>query len=91
MFGIHPYSSKSFGVVISLIVIYLSLYAIPTTLNPWFPIPLRSLLILGLFCIPLFVFRWSSDIEDLVKRTDLEEETIVDVRKILSEEFEESK
>jgi hypothetical protein len=29
---------------------------------------LRSLLILGLFCIPLFVFRWSSDIEDLVKR-----------------------
>ena len=31
------------------------------------------------------------DLEDLVKRTDLEEETIVDVRKILSEEFEESK
>ena len=30
------------------------------------------------------------DLEDLVKRTDLEEETIVDVRKILSEEFEES-
>jgi O-antigen/teichoic acid export membrane protein len=68
LFGIHPYSSKSFGVVISLIVIYLSLYAIPTTLNPWFSIALRSLLILGLFCIPLFVFRWSSDIEDLVKR-----------------------
>ena len=30
------------------------------------------------------------DLEDLVKRTDLEEETIVDVRKILSEEFDES-
>ena len=30
------------------------------------------------------------DIDDLVKRTDLEEETIVDVRKILSEEFEEN-
>ena len=30
------------------------------------------------------------DIEDLVKRTDLEEETIVDVRKILSEEFDEN-
>ena len=31
------------------------------------------------------------DLEDLVKRTDLEEETIVDVRKILSEEFDDSK
>ena len=30
------------------------------------------------------------DVEDLVKRTDLEEETIVDVRKILSEEFEDN-
>ena len=30
------------------------------------------------------------DLEDLVKRTDLEEETIVDVRKILTEEFDES-
>ena len=28
------------------------------------------------------------DIDDLAKRTDLEEETIIDVRKILSEEFE---
>jgi N utilization substance protein A len=27
------------------------------------------------------------DIEDLIKRTDLEEETISDVRKILSAEF----
>ena len=31
------------------------------------------------------------DLEDLVKRTDLEEETIIDVRKILSEEFEDNK
>ena len=30
------------------------------------------------------------DVEDLAKRTDLEEETIIDVRKILSEEFEEN-
>ena len=30
------------------------------------------------------------DIEDLAKRTDLEEETIADVRKILSEEFEDN-
>jgi len=30
------------------------------------------------------------DVDDLVKRTDLEEETIVDVRKILSEEFDEN-
>ena len=30
------------------------------------------------------------DVEDLTKRTDLEEETIIDVRKILSEEFEEN-
>ena len=28
------------------------------------------------------------DVDDLAKRTDLEEETIIDVRKILSEEFE---
>ena len=31
------------------------------------------------------------DIEDLAKRTDLEEETIIDVRKILSDEFEDNK
>ena len=30
------------------------------------------------------------DLEDLVKRTDLEEETIIDVRKILSEEFDDN-
>ena len=30
------------------------------------------------------------DVEDLAKRTDLEEETIADVRKILSEEFEDN-
>ena len=30
------------------------------------------------------------DLEDLVKRTDLEEETVMDVRRILSEEFEEN-
>ena len=30
------------------------------------------------------------DLEDLVKRTDLEEETIVAVKKILSEEFDEN-
>ena len=30
------------------------------------------------------------DLEDLAKRTDLEEETIADVRKILSEEFEDN-
>ena len=28
------------------------------------------------------------DVEDLVKRTDLEEETILDVKRILREEFE---
>ena len=30
------------------------------------------------------------DVEDLVKRTDLEEETVLDVRRILTEEFEEN-
>ena len=30
------------------------------------------------------------DVDDLIKRTDLEEETIIEVRKILSEEFEEN-
>ena len=30
------------------------------------------------------------DLEDLVKRTDLEEETIIEVRKILSEEFDDN-
>ena len=30
------------------------------------------------------------DLEDLVKRTDLEEETIVDVKKVLSKEFDDN-
>ena len=68
LFGIHPYSSRSLGVVVSIIAIYLLLYAVPTLLNPWLSIPLRSLLILGLFCIPLFTFRWSSDIQNLAKK-----------------------
>ena len=57
LFKIHPYSRKTLGVLLSLAMIYAFIYVIPSTLNPWLSIPLRSLLIFGLFSVPLFVFR----------------------------------
>jgi len=67
LFKIHPYSSKSLGVLFSMALIFFLVERLPTVLNPWWSIPLRSVLILGLFSIPLFIFRWSSDIETLLQ------------------------
>ena len=67
LFKIHPYSKKTLGVLLSVIIIYLLVINLPSLLNPWLSILLRSLLILGLFCIPLFVFRWSSELDDIFK------------------------
>lgn len=67
LFKIHPYSSKSLGVLFSMALIFFLVERLPTVLNPWWSIPLRSVLILGLFSIPLFTFRWSSDIETLLQ------------------------
>ena len=67
LFKIHPYSTKTLGVVLSMGLIYAVIDEIPTVVNPWLSIPLRSVLILGLFSIPLFTFRWSSDIESLIQ------------------------
>ena len=67
LFKIHPYSRKTLGVLLSLAMIYAFIYVIPSTLNPWLSIPLRSLLIFGLFSVPLFVFRWSTEIYGLIK------------------------
>ncbi len=68
LFKIHPYSRKTLSVLLSLAMIYAFIYAIPsTTLSPWLSIPLRSLLIFGLFSVPLFVFRWSTEIHRLIK------------------------
>src|SRR6056300_675037 len=67
LFKIHPYSSKSLGVLFSMALIFFLVERLPAVLNPWWSIPLRSVLILGLFSIPLFIFRWSSDIETLLQ------------------------
>jgi hypothetical protein len=45
-----------------------------------------GLLILKLVWIPKSILK--QDVEDLVRRTDLEEETILDVMRILKEEFD---
>jgi len=37
-------------------------------INPFYSIVLRSFLILALFVIPLFVFHWSTEIEEILKR-----------------------
>jgi len=68
LFKIHPYSLKSLGVIFCITLIYVLVYGIPSLLNPWLSIMIRSLLIVGLFCIPMFTFRWSSDILDLVEK-----------------------
>jgi N utilization substance protein A len=38
--------------------------------------------------IGLILQKYFKDVEDLVRRTDLEEETILDVMRILKEEFD---
>ena len=67
LFNIHPYSSKTFEVLISLAITYGLIFLIPKFQNPWFAIIFRSLLILCLFSIPFFSFGWSKDIINILK------------------------
>ena len=68
VYKIHPYNSKSLSIVVSIFLIYGVIYSIPTMVHPFLSIAIRSLLIVALFMIPLFLFRWSSDIEAVIKR-----------------------
>jgi len=68
LFKIHPYSKKSIEIFMSTLVIYGLIYWIPTLLNPILSIIARSILIIGLFSIPMYLFRWSSDIESAFKK-----------------------
>ncbi|MDC0874458.1 oligosaccharide flippase family protein [Flavobacteriaceae bacterium] len=67
LFKIHPYSKKSLGIFISILLIYGLVYWIPTLVHPIVSIVVRSALIVGLFAIPMLMFRWSSDIESFLK------------------------
>lgn len=67
LFKIHPYSKKSLGIFISVLLIYGLVYWIPTLVHPIASIAARSALIVGLFTIPTLMFRWSSDIESFLK------------------------
>ena len=66
LFKIHPYSAKTVSILINLTIIYLIVYIVPSLLNPWLSISLRSFLILGLFIIPIIIFKWSDEIESLL-------------------------
>ena len=66
LFKIHPYSDKTVSILINLIITYLIVYFVPSLLNPWLSITLRSFLILGLFIIPVIIFKWSDEIESLL-------------------------
>lgn len=68
VFKIHPYNSKSFSIIGSIFMIYGIVYFIPTMMHPLISILMRSFLIVVLFGIPFFAFRWSSDIETILKR-----------------------
>src|SRR6056300_459435 len=68
VYKIHPYNSKTLSIVGSILLIYGMTFFIPTLVHPFFSILIRSLLVVGLFLIPLFLFRWSSDIEALLDR-----------------------
>lgn len=68
LFKIHPYSIKTVSLLISLIAIYGLVFWIPSLLHPFYSIAIRTLLITFLFAIPFFIFRWSSDMELLLKR-----------------------
>ena len=66
LFKIHPYTIKSVSLIVSVFVIYGIVYWIPSLANPILSIALRTLLIMVLFGIPFFVFRWSSDMESIL-------------------------
>ncbi len=68
VFKIHPYDGKSLSIAASIFLIYGIVYSIPTLIHPMISILARSLLIIFLFGIPLFVFKWSADIEAVFKR-----------------------
>ena len=68
LFKIHPYSSKTLSVLLIISLIYILIYSLPSIFNPWLSILLRSLLIVGLFCIPLFRFSLSKEIETLFEK-----------------------
>ncbi|MEK9613441.1 MAG: oligosaccharide flippase family protein [Flavobacteriaceae bacterium] len=68
VFKIQPYSFKSLSVLVSMFLIYDLIYWIPTLLHPLLSIGIRTLLIVGLFSIPMFLFRWSEDIELVIQR-----------------------
>ena len=65
LFKTHPYTKKSIGIILSIFFIYGIVYSVPTLLHPIISIGLRSLFIVGLFMIPLLIFKWSDDIEAL--------------------------
>ena len=67
-FKIHPYSSKSLSVVLSIFFIYGLVYSIPSLETPILSILLRSLIILVLFLVPFYFFKWSSEITAVIKR-----------------------
>lgn len=67
LFKIHPYSTKTINIIINLLLIYFLVYSVPSLLNPWLSIFLRCVLISGLFAIPLIIFKWSNEIESLIK------------------------
>ena len=68
LFKIHPYSKKSIGIFATIFLIYGLIYWIPTLLHPILSIAVRSALIMGLFTLPMLLFRWSDDIEDVLKK-----------------------
>ena len=68
VFKIHPYNKKSWSIVLSLFLIYGVIYLIPTIINPILSIIIRSVLIISLFAIPFYRFRWSEEIENQLKR-----------------------
>ena len=70
LFKIHPYSQKSLGIIMSITFIYLIISSVPSVIHPILSIGLRSLMILGLFMVPLLKFKWSSDIEALFAKVN---------------------
>ena len=70
LFKIHPYSKKSLGIIMSITFIYLIISSVPSVIHPILSIGLRSLMILGLFMVPLLKFKWSSDIEALFAKVN---------------------
>ena len=67
-FNIHPYNRKSLSIIGSIFLIYGMVYSIPSIDSPILAILLRSLAILILFLVPFYLFKWSSEIEAVLKR-----------------------